>query len=69
MENENKNGSAPAQNHNHSGNHKKNRPQKPHKPYYIEPAGEQAAEAQGKGLQELTLEEMEAVWQEAKKEE
>ena len=45
MENENKNGSAPAQNHNHSGNHKKNRPQKPHKPYYIEPAGEQAAEA------------------------
>ncbi len=30
---------------------------------------EQAAEAQGKGLQELSLEEMEAAWQAAKKEE
>ena len=44
MENENKNASAPAQKQNHSGNHKKNRPQK-HKPYYIEPAGEQSADA------------------------
>ena len=45
MENENKNASAPAQKQNPSGNHKKNRPQK-HKPYYIEPAGEQSADAQ-----------------------
>ena len=44
MENENKNASAPAQKQNHSGNHKKNRPQK-HKPYYIEPAGEQSTDA------------------------
>ena len=44
MENENKNAPAPAQKPNHSGNHKKNRPQK-HKPYYIEPAGEQSSDA------------------------
>ena len=44
MENENKNASAPAQKQNNSGNHKKNRPQK-HKPYYIEPAGEQSSDA------------------------
>lgn len=42
MENENKNGSAQNQAHHHH-NRKRNRPQR-HKPYFIEPAGEQKSE-------------------------